>query len=142
MILSWINSWKSRHSIRFKFMSGEARSINNEMVSDWKENRLRDILHKYRAEDIYNVDESALFWKLLPDQTLAFKKEKIHRGKKSKEQVTILVGTSITREKLPLLAIGKFSNPRCFCNVHHLPVRYVANSKSWMTCTIFREWLQ
>jgi len=92
--LEKMDLWKSRHGILFKVISGKTRSLNNEGVSDWKEDRLRDILRKYRAEDIYNVDESALFWKILPDQTLAFKKEKI-RG-------------------FSLLVIVKFSNPHCF----------------------------
>jgi hypothetical protein len=88
------------------------------------------------------VDESALFWKLMPNQTLSFKAEKVHGGKKSKECVTFLVGGSMAGEKLPLLMIGKFANPRCFQHVRHLPVKYLYSSKSWMTADIFRQWLQ
>ena len=117
-------------------------SVDNELLSEWKEHRLRDILRKYDPKDIYNVDESALFWKLLPHQTLAFRAEKVHGGKNSKELVTFLAGGSMAGEKLPLLVIGKFAKPRCFRHVRLLPVKSLSNSKSWMTGNIFREWVQ
>ena len=45
-------------------------------------------------------------------------------------------------EKLELLVIGKFQNPRCFKNVKKLPVEYLANKKAWMTSDIFEDWLR
>jgi len=44
-------------------------------------------------------------------------------------------------EKLPLLMIGKSSNPRCFKNVKSKPVEYQAIKKAWMTGEIFKNWL-
>ena len=44
-------------------------------------------------------------------------------------------------EKLKLFVIGKSQFPRCFKNVVHLPVSYRANNSSWMTATLFKEWL-
>jgi hypothetical protein len=84
----------------------------------------------------------ALFWKLLPENTLAFKNEKAAGGKKSKDRVTVLVGASMTGEKLPLFVIGRREKPRCFRSVTKLPVRYKANRKSWMTGALFEEWLR
>ena len=48
----------------------------------------------------------------------------------------------MTGEKLPPLVIGKSANPRCFKNVKNLPVPYEANSKAWMTSTLFEKWLR
>ena len=48
----------------------------------------------------------ALMWILLPENTLAFKKENVYSGKKPKDRITVLIGPSMTGEKLPLLVIG------------------------------------
>ncbi|XP_063230823.1 tigger transposable element-derived protein 4-like [Bacillus rossius redtenbacheri] len=84
----------------------------------------------------------AFFFKCTPDKTLAFKSEKCHGGKLSKERVTLLVGANMDgSEKLPLLKIGKSANPRCFKNVKSKPVDYVNSSNAWMTGDLFSKWL-
>jgi hypothetical protein len=45
-------------------------------------------------------------------------------------------------EKLRLLVIGKFKNPRCFKGVKSLPVTYKANKRAWMTSEIFITWVR
>ncbi|GFR94719.1 tigger transposable element-derived protein 4 [Elysia marginata] len=45
-------------------------------------------------------------------------------------------------EKLPLLMIGKFGQPRCFKGINTLPVTYRHNKKAWMTSSLFKEWVQ
>ena len=81
----------------------------------------------------FHVDKTGLFFKLLPDSTLAFKGETCHGGKRAKEGITVLVGgNAYGSEKLPLLVIGKSKNPRCFKSVHSLPVDYTASKKAWM----------
>ena len=88
------------------------------------------------------MDECGLFWRMLPDGTMAFRSEKCHGGKKSKERVTVAMCCSMEGEKLPLMVIGKFRNPRCFKGIKQLPVRYEANQKSWMTRDLFERWLR
>ena len=68
------------------------------------------LLHEFPPVDIFNADETGLFWKLLPDHTLTFK-EDARGGKKSKEHITVLVGASMKGEKLSLLVIGKSARP-------------------------------
>ena len=83
---------------------------------------LHSILARYNSRDVFNVDETGLFWRLLPDKTLAFKHEKCHGGKKSKERITAMVCTNMDgSEKWPLLVIGKFKNPRCFKRIRQIP---------------------
>lgn len=45
-------------------------------------------------------------------------------------------------DKLPLLIIGKPSNPRCFKQFKSLPTEYDANKKAWITSDIFKEWVK
>ena len=44
--------------------------------------------------------------------------------------------------KYKLTFIGKNKNPRCFENVHHLPVEYMAQQNAWMDSNIYKEWIQ
>ncbi|XP_057335435.1 tigger transposable element-derived protein 6-like [Microplitis mediator] len=96
----------------------------------------------YEPKDIFNADETGLFFKCLPDKTLIFKNEKCYGGKHSKERLTILLATNMTgSEKLKPLVIGKSKKPRCFSGCKSLPLDYEANTKAWMTSEIFKEWL-
>ena len=90
-----------------KKLSGEEKSVSEEDVEPWLSSTLPDLLKKYKPEDIYNADETGLFYKLQPDCTLAFKGEKCSGGKKSKDRLTVLVCASMAGEKVPMLVIGK-----------------------------------
>ena len=64
--------------------------------------------------NIFNAEESGLFYKLLPNRSLVLKGDACHGGKNSKERITILPCANMTgTEKWPLLAIGKAAKP-CF----------------------------
>jgi hypothetical protein len=47
--------------------------------------RLPELLDGYRARDVYNADETGLFFNCFPGQTLALKGETCHGGKSGKE---------------------------------------------------------
>jgi len=59
----------------------------------------------------------------------------------NKDRLTVLVGGSMTGEKLPLLAIGKSKKPRCFNGIKNLPLDYTNQENSWMNSTIFNNYL-
>ena len=76
-----------------------------------------------QANNIFNADETGLFFLCLPDKTLAFPSENASQGKKHEERltVTVLVEANMNgTEKLPLLIIGENSKPRCFNGVKSL----------------------
>lgn len=76
------------------------------------------VRNPYKDEDIFNGDETGLFYKLTPEKTLQFKNEKCVGGKLSKVRLTVLVCANMTgTEKRKLLVIGKSTKPRCFKNV-------------------------
>ena len=97
---------------------------------------------QFKAEDIFNADETGLFYGCLSDRTHVFKNDKCAGGKLSKERLTVLVTASMAGEKLPLLVIGKSANPRCFKNIKKLPLPYESNKKAWMTAAIFETWVK
>lgn len=94
------------------------------------------------TNNVFNADEMALFFKLLPECTLALKGDKCKGGKRSKERITVLLCCNMTgTEKLKPLVIGKSRRPHAFKHVHSLPAEYCWNTKTWMTAAIFSEWL-
>ena len=70
--------------------------------------RLQAALKEYSPADIYNADETALFYKLMPNKTLELKGNKCFGGKSSKERITALLCTNSTgTDKLkPLIIEG------------------------------------
>ena len=141
--MSWITAFKERHGIRFKAIVGEESAVDLAQVAEWHQTIWQNILQRYESKNIYNCDETGLFYKMLPNRTLAFKGKKCTGGKLSKDRITLLFCTNMDgSDKYPLLAIGKSQKPRSFKNQVTLPTDYTANSKAWMTAEIFRDWLK
>lgn len=94
-------------------------------------------------DNIYNADETGLYYKELPTKTFALSDERQVFGRKPvKQRVTVLVCANATgTHKIPLLVIGTAKNPRCFKNNRqNLPVHYEAQKKGWMNSSIFLNW--
>ena len=111
----YIEKFQRRHGLVFKAMCGESTSADSPAAESWVKNILPSYLHRYSPEDVYNADETSLFYELLPSHTLAFKGETCSGGKKSKVRLTVLVCANMSgTDKRKLLVIGKSQNPRCF----------------------------
>ena len=65
-----------RYDISFKTISGEVKSVTEEMTAPWLETILPTILSRYPLENIFNGDEFGLFFQCLPNKTFHFKKDK------------------------------------------------------------------
>jgi hypothetical protein len=102
---AWIDRWKTRHNIVSKKMCGKSAPVHESdlLLHEWEAIKLRQILDTFSPCDIYHADETGLFWKALPDHTLAFKNEYVSGGKLSKERVMCLVCASMAGEKVHCL---------------------------------------
>ncbi|XP_072142106.1 tigger transposable element-derived protein 4-like, partial [Dermacentor andersoni] len=137
-----LTCFKDHHGLVFKSVCGEKASVNQETCATWKDGKLREYLGEYRPEDIFNADETALFYRLLPENTLTFKDDDCTGGKRSKERVSVLIAANMTgTERCRLLVIGKAAKPKCFKGIKTLPVDYESNKKAWMTAEIFKSWI-
>ncbi|XP_067650869.1 tigger transposable element-derived protein 4-like [Haliotis asinina] len=139
---SWLERFKKRRGICSAMTHGESSSVDSKSVDDWLTSQLPMLLKNYSPENIFNADETGLFYKLVPQRTLHLKGDKCHGGKKSKERITVLTAANMSgTEKLKLLVMGKSEKPRCFKNVRSLPVDYRSNGKAWMASDLFTEWV-
>ena len=104
---------------------------------------LQSLIAKYDLEDVYNADETGLYWKLEPNKFLA--RNFVIGTKKPKDRITIMLACNATgTHKLPAVFIYKFKNPRCIRNIDKktLPVLYYWNNSAWMQRSIFRSWIR
>ena len=138
----WLDRFKKRYNVQQYTRCGEG---NSAPLTDLDQHRreLHDVLARWDLENIYNCDETALYWKLEPSKTLA--RHPIAGTKKPKDRVTIMLACNATgTSKLTPIFIHKYKNPRCMQNVNHndLPVHYYWNSSAWMQGSIFSNWLR
>ena len=105
--VGWLNRFKVRHGLLFRQISGEEKTVNEVDVLSWKETVLKDILHRFHPADIYNADETALFYRMLPTKSFVERGDVCTGIKQSKERLTLLVACSMSGERLPVLVIGK-----------------------------------
>ncbi|GES79799.1 CENP-B homolog protein 2-like [Rhizophagus clarus] len=115
--------------LKKKKLQREAASANKAAIME-----ALPLLHNkctnYPFEQIYNMDETELFYRLEPDQTLATKC--LSNRKKSKERLSIaLCSNADGSHKLPSLIIGKYANSRSFKNINicNLLMIYQNNAK-------------
>ena len=139
--------WRScqRHGIRQLSLQGEKLSSDLVAPDHFKEKLLQFIEDEgLGVEQIYNCDETGLYFRMLPDKTLAARPEKEAPGmKKQKERITLMACSNATGTyKLPLMFVGKAANPRCFkhLNKSALPVKYYAQKNAWVNTEIFTHW--
>ncbi|UYV76916.1 hypothetical protein LAZ67_14002390 [Cordylochernes scorpioides] len=69
----WLEKFKARRNIAFKRLHGEAGSVDANSVATWKGGIIPSLLAKYSPQDIFNADETGLFYKLLPNQTMTIR---------------------------------------------------------------------
>src|ERR1044072_1514935 len=81
----WLDKFKKRHGIIQKVISGESADVSETDCNRWRETVLKNILDIYDPKDIFNADETGLFFKCLPNKTLSFRGDKCFGGKNSKE---------------------------------------------------------
>jgi len=106
----WLYRFCIRHGMRQLTVQGEKLSADSSALDPFKRT-LEDFIESkgLTLDQIYNCDETGLYFRLLPKKTLASESEKSAPGmKSSKDRVTVMACSNATgTHKLPLLLIGK-----------------------------------
>ena len=117
----WFSRFRERRGLQQILLHGEGAEVDRESPSLLEAlDKLYAIISNYDPENVYNMDETGLFFRLLPRYTLLLPCEDINstRGKKkAKEQVPLVVCTNATgTHKIPCTLIGKPKVPACIKN--------------------------
>ena len=116
----WLDR-KARHGVRCIRIAGEIRSSDAEAAEAFLPEIQKVVESEGLVPDqIWNTDETGLYWRMTPDRTLAARADTTasHGHKQAKERVTVLLTTNWAGTHKPTpLVIGKSRSPRCF---HHV----------------------
>ena len=124
--------------------SKESAAPHDELET-WKETVLLPTLARYSPNDIYNGDETALFYKSLPHRTYCFDSDKPAGSAKRKDRLTLLIITNMDgSDHRKLSVIGKSKTPRCLqkkykMQVNDMSVDWYASKNAWMTGEIHHQ---
>lgn len=138
----WLEKFKLRHGITQHTLHGEADSVNRAELTV-SQMEFADLIGKYNPENVFNFDESALFYRLPPNKTLATLKRS--GTKAEKERVTVGLCCNLPgSEKMDPVVIGKAERPLAFRKVQiaNVAFKYYNNRTAWQTRATFGDWLR
>ena len=99
----WAKKFKRRNHLSSYKKRGEAGDVDKSSLPQHRED-IQSILMNFDKKDIYNCDETALFWLMEPNRTLSH--GPVEGRKKRKDRVLLLLTTNATGDdKLPILSI-------------------------------------
>lgn len=110
-----LTGFKRRYSIRQYTFHGEAASVPDSIHLEMK--AIQIICDEYAPEDIYNMDETGLYWRRMPNGGLI--SEGRPGQKRDKTRITIVVALNATgSDRLPLWIIGTVKTPHVLRGVN------------------------
>lgn len=160
----WLESFKRRNGLKEWKRHGEAGSADKVTV-EWERRRIqaRELIktYGYKLRDIFNMDETGLFYgyapiiysltsililcRLAPDRGLSDRQQSGVKGIKTRLTYAFTCNADGS-EKLPPFIIGKAAQPRPFQKKtgEQLGFYYRNNAKAsgWMTTQLYQEWIQ
>ena len=101
----------------------------------------------YKPENIFNMDETGLFFRTIPNRTYIMgsetDKQQAGRGSKAmkaKDRVAVILCVNSTGTcKIPPTVIGSAKNPRCFKD-NPPSVPYLNQKNAWCDREIYNKW--
>lgn len=110
----WLDNFMKRNNLRCRLMNGEAGSVDmSSPVILLKVEEIKAKLACYDRRDIYNFDETGLFYRQAPQKTISTRD--VAGGKVDKTRLTIgfMCNADGSRKEEPLI-IGNAEKPVCF----------------------------
>ena len=141
----WFHLFKARTNLHNVKVSGDAVSADTVAARE-SPATLLEILDEgmYLPKQVFNVDETGLYWKRMPDRSYIRKEEMLMPGYNSaKDRLTLLFGGNASDDmKLKPLLVYHSENPRALKNIAKgsLPVMWKSNPKAGVTQAIFPDW--
>lgn len=122
----WFSGWKARNGIVFTKPVDEAAEADVDTARHFVADVLPEILRRYAPSNIFNANETGIYFRSLPSTT--FIKKKYKKGTKgfktAKDRITCLGTCTMNGGKKDLLLIDKSKETQCFQRVKELLMLY------------------
>ncbi|UYV71345.1 hypothetical protein LAZ67_8002707, partial [Cordylochernes scorpioides] len=143
----WFENFKKRSGIHSVVRHGEAASSDMKAAEDYIKT-FSDLIKAqgYISQQVFNCDETGLFWKKMPNRTYITAEEKMMPGHKPmKDRLTLALCANASGDcKIKPLLVYHSENPRAFKShkilKEKLQVTWRSNPKAWVTRKFFVEW--
>ena len=132
----WFSRFRERRELQQLLLHGEVAEVDKENPNLLEAlDMLYGITSEYDPQNVYNIDETGLFFRLLPKYTFLMLFENVgstRRNKKAKESGSLVVCANATgTHKIPCTLIGKHEFPASIKN-REWPVKYINQNKACM----------
>ncbi|KAF0988789.1 hypothetical protein HZS_3235 [Henneguya salminicola] len=81
----WLQEFESWYKICCRAICGEESIVPFDKLDEWLTGEIHTIISQFADDDIYNADESGLFYQILPHCTLAISGNRCRGGEKLKK---------------------------------------------------------
>ncbi|KFD67239.1 hypothetical protein M514_05100 [Trichuris suis] len=140
----WLAKYAKRFNLKKLKITREAASADFVAASTFPE-EFKEIVDQkgYLPEQIFNCDETALFWKRMPKRAYIHKSAKQATGiKPLKDRLTLVLCGNAAGHMIEPGVVYRTRNPRSLRNKNKdcLPVFWQHNKKAWMTVILFTVW--
>ena len=144
----WFANFKKRSGIHSVVRHGDAASSDTKAAEDYLKTFAELIeAEGYVPQQVFNCDETGLFWKKMPKRTCITAEEKKMPGHKPmKDRLTLTLCANASGDcKIKPLLVYHSENPRAFKShkifKEKLQVMWRANPKAWVTRQFFVDWV-
>ncbi|GAV09616.1 hypothetical protein RvY_19121 [Ramazzottius varieornatus] len=144
----WYDKFCGRHNVNLKQLHGEESSTDLIALEQWLTVDLPALLELIHPENIWNCDETGIWWRNAGTKSLVFGNKQDKGIKIAKDRITVHISVSGGGRKLPLWIINTSAQPRSFernavfnINSDDYGFNYSYNKTAWMTTVIFEEYL-
>jgi hypothetical protein len=132
----WLSRFTVRQGLQKMLLHGEGAEVNKfDLRLLVALDDLYAIIAQYDPENVYNMDETGLSFRLLSRYNLLMPDEDISTNsgkKKSKDRVSLIVCANVVgTHKIPCTLISKPKAPACIKDCQW-PVPYFSQAKAWM----------
>ncbi len=130
----FIRKFIERHNLKFRNLHGESQATTTDNYESFFY-EYEEICKNYFPQDIYNIDETGIFYKEQGRRSYT-KSNKDSKGYKlQKTRITLLLGVNKLGDFLPPMIIGKSKQPRCFkkASPQSFNIIYSHNKSAWLT---------
>jgi hypothetical protein len=142
----WLQSFQKRcgfHDYSSRMAESSSGSSIHRLHSQQGLPTLQRMIDSYHPEDVFNMDETGLLFRLPPDASAM---HSLQGPQRDINRISIVLCTNESgTEKMPLTIIGHTYTPQCFKrhgnSMEAYGIKWQANKKAWMTTSIFQEWL-